>query len=825
MTASGLAVVLVCVTMVVSEVASLRRGAVENMSTHAGVIATHSTAALLFEDAEAGRETLEALDAVPGVVRASLYSADGSFFAEFLREDDDPYGLDLEPPGTRFDRRMLVLSHPVNEEGEVIGTLMIAYDTSHEYAQLATQNLLVICSGAIAIMAALILSTRLQRVLMKPINELAGTATRVSNERDFTTRATKYSDDELGRLTDAFNEMLVHVQEHEIALQDSHSVLERRVEERTEELAGARDEALQSLEREQAAVVELSYQKYALDQHTIVSITDTAGRIIYANDNFCKISGYSRQELIGRNHRIIKSDEHDSTFYRNLWDTILKGEVWSGEVRSRAKDGTLYWFDSTIVPFKDDSGQITQYVGIRTDVTERRDAEEKLRKYNAELEIAATTDKLTGLPNRAVFLDRLDQRIKMSRRDGSRFAVLFFDFDRFKVVNDSLGHDMGDALLCDIAKLFRSEMRDSDTVARFGGDEFVVLLNNLAKWSDAQSRAERLLETFAAPHQLGDHLIVSTASIGLVTNERVYMYSGDMIRDADAAMYQAKELGRAKVVVFDEAMQADAMARLSMEADLRRALHKKQFHLVYQPIVELCTGNLTGFEALLRWDHPEHGDISPVEFIPIAEDTGLILDIGQWVFEEAARQAVDWNRGLSPNQLLRVNVNVSKRQLLDPSFIEMIKTCRDEVGLRPAELQLEITESTIADDRSNVAALLHEIRELGFRIAIDDFGTGVSSLSALHEFPIDVLKIDQAFIRVLSLDRSLVAIVASIANLAQNLGIDTVAEGVETAEIVGVLQSIGCTWGQGYFFSKPLPVQEAEALLIAERKKFGPQAA
>ncbi len=441
-----------------------------------------------------------------------------------------------------------------------------------------------------------------------------------------------------------------------------------------------------------------------------------------------------------------------------------------------------------------------------------------------QLEELASTDKLTGLANRAIFLDRLDQTMKRSRRDGSRFAVLFFDFDRFKVVNDSLGHEVGDALLRKIAGIFRRELRETDAVARFGGDEFVALLDCLPKWEDAELKAGRLLDVFANPHDISGNRIVSTASIGLVTNERAYEDPGEMVRDADAAMYEAKANGRAQVAVFDKTMHASAMDRLSIEADLRVALSDEQFRLVYQPIVELESGEVTGFEALIRWDHPERGVISPADFIPIAEDTGLILPIGRWVLRTAASQHAQWRQRLGPGHSLKINVNVSKRQLLEPGFLDDVIDCQRDFALQAGDLELEITESTIADDRSDVVPLLTRLREHGFSIAMDDFGTGLSSLGSLHALPIDQLKIDQAFIRVLDRDRSLLAVVASITSLAENLGIRTVAEGIETGEIVGALQSIGCTWGQGYFFAKPMPPDEAEAYLFRHRQRH-PRAA
>jgi diguanylate cyclase (GGDEF)-like protein len=445
---------------------------------------------------------------------------------------------------------------------------------------------------------------------------------------------------------------------------------------------------------------------------------------------------------------------------------------------------------------------------------------------NTELELAlfklerdASIDKLTKLPNRDVFFDRLDQKIKNSWRDGSRFAVLFFDFDRFKVVNDSLGHDVGDALLCDIADIFRRELRRTDTVARFGGDEFVVLLGDLSSQDDAIKKTESLLNCFATPHQLEDHLVVSTASIGLVTSNSRYDNPADMIRDADAAMYQAKANGKGQFVLFDCEMHDDALDRFTLEADLRLAIEREQFRLVYQPIIELESGALTGFEALLRWDHPKRGLVSPIEFIPIAEDTGLINQIGDWVLNTACAQISNWNRRFGSEQFLTMSINVSKRQLLGPKFISTVRSAKNTFNLRSQELKIEVTESTVTEVRSGVAQILCDIRRLGIPIVMDDFGTGVSSLSALHEYPIDILKIDQSFIRVLDQDRSLLAIVDAIAQLAANLNIQTVAEGVETRDIVGALQSINCTWAQGYFFSKPLNTEDAEQYIT---KQYSP---
>ena len=444
-----------------------------------------------------------------------------------------------------------------------------------------------------------------------------------------------------------------------------------------------------------------------------------------------------------------------------------------------------------------------------------------LKKAMDELEIAATTDKLTGLLNRSSFYEHLEQTIHNARLVSTRFALLFLDFDRFKVVNDSLGHKVGDALLCDIANRLKGGLRSADKLARFGGDEFVILLHGLSSWQEAVDKANKILDILAVPHQLGEYMVVSTASIGMVTNEREYDSPGEMIRDADSAMYHAKENGKARVVLFDKQMHSLALQRLSMEAELRQAVATcNQFELYYQPIVDLDDSQVSGFEALIRWQHPVLGTIQPDDFVPIAEDNGLIVEIGRWVLRTAAQQLTLWHKEFADRVTLKMNVNVSKRQLFDPAFVDDVQTCLDDFGLDPKSFQLEITESVIADSRSVVVPQLLKLRELGLPIVMDDFGTGVSSLSTLHDYPIDVLKIDKAFIHSVGSDRSLLAVVVSITNLAGNLGIKTVAEGVETQDIVGALQAIGCTWGQGYCFAKPMSADDAQEYL---NKQLGDQ--
>lgn len=451
-------------------------------------------------------------------------------------------------------------------------------------------------------------------------------------------------------------------------------------------------------------------------------------------------------------------------------------------------------------------------VGTRTEL--------ELLSKNTELEAAtsslgslARTDALTGLVNRRLFVERLEERIERRHLQSSNFAVIFFDIDRFKIVNDSLGHEVGDGLLKKAAEIFQRELRPIDTIARFGGDEFVVLLDGLASDAEAVSHAERLLRMFAVPHALGDHIVVATSSAGVVTSDDRYQSAYEMIRDADAAMYNAKGEGPGRVAVYDEQMHTTALTRLTIDQDLRRAIEGNQLYLEYQPIVELESGEIAGFEALLQWVHPELGQISPLEFISVAEDNGSIVPIGMWVLHAACAQIREWNLRRPPEKRLTMSVNVSKRQLFERDFCVNTLACVAEHGISPGELKLEITESLIAYDPTAIVPQLNRLRAAGIPIVMDDFGTGVSSLSVLHDCPIDNLKIDRAFIRALHGNRSLIAVVASVTSLAENLGVSTVAEGIEDKDAISVLLAVGCRWGQGYYFSRPVPAERAAELI------------
>src|SRR5256885_1293361 len=479
------------------------------------------------------------------------------------------------------------------------------------------------------------------------------------------------------------------------------------------------------------------------------------------------------------------------------------------EHRVLHKEGSFRWMLSRGVAVHDASGKVLRMAGSQTDITEGR-----------------VSDPLTGLPNRLLFIDRVGRLVKQAkRRKDHLFAVLFMDLDGFKMINDSMGHLVGDQLLVGVASRLEKCLRSTDTVARLGetftvarlgGDEFTVVLDHIKDPSDAKRAADRMMKALAVPFILGGKEVFTSVSIGIALGNSSYEQPEDILRDADTAMYRAKSLGKARYEVFDADMRASVMARLQLETDLRHALEREEFRNFYQPIVNLASGDIVGFEALLRWEHPKRGLLGPEEFIPVAEETGLIRELGWWNLREACRQISEWRANLAQHPELTISVNLSAKQFLQANLVEDIGKLLRELALPAEALKLEITESTVMADPAAAVEMLQQIKALGIRLAIDDFGTGYSSLSYLHRFPLDTLKIDRSFISGMGDDGEGMEIARTILPMANNLRLDVVAEGVETVQQVAMLKKLQCKYGQGYYFSKPLSAEGTAALLAGD---------
>ena len=546
----------------------------------------------------------------------------------------------------------------------------------------------------------------------------------------------------------------------------------------------------------------------AFETQSAMMVTTDNFIILRVNRAFTQLTGYGVKEIIGKTPRILSSGRHDHAFFQAMKDSLKETGYWQGEIWNRRKNGIIEAEWLTISAVTSHDGVITHYVGIYSDITENKDAV-------AEIHRLAYYDPLTHLPNRRLLQDRLNQELAAAIRNGLYGAILFLDLDNFKVLNDTRGHDAGDQLLIEVARRLNIQICDSNIVGRLGGDEFVVLLENLSKEAEeaamlSQQMAEKLLDALSNPYYFEGYEFHCSTSIG------IRLYRGhetvdELLRHADLAMYHAKTAGRNTLCFFDPTMQTMVTARAEMEKDLRRALEQNQFKLLYQSQVS-SNLEIVGAEALLCWQHPERGLVSPIEFIALAEKTNLIIPIGQWVLETACAQLKAW-KGEPHTRHLQLSVNVSAHQFRHPSFVTVVQQTLKENAIQPDLLKLELTESLVLDHINDTIEKMHTLREIGVRFSLDDFGTGYSSFSYLTQLPLDQLKIDQSFVSNIGIKSSDAIIVQTIIGMANNLGIDVIAEGVETEKQRAFLEQHGCPTYQGYLFSKPVPIEEFEVLL------------
>jgi diguanylate cyclase (GGDEF)-like protein/PAS domain S-box-containing protein len=549
--------------------------------------------------------------------------------------------------------------------------------------------------------------------------------------------------------------------------------------------------------------------------HDSIVITTTeldypGPEIVFVNQAFTKMTGYQPSEIIGKTPRILQGPNTDRTVFKNLKQLLRSGKVFFGETINYRKDGTEFYNQWHIESITNSEGDVTHYLAIQRDVTDKINAQKKL-VYDA------FHDSLTGLNNRAWFLKKLQEcLVKANEYQDYVFALLFLDLDGFKLINDSLGHSVGDVFLKEVAQRIKNSLREQDKLARLGGDEFTIIIDDVKDLSIVSEIADNIQIALQQPLILESQEIFTSGSIGITLSTMGYENGEEMVRDADLAMYRAKSLGKSRSAIFNKTMHKVAVKRLNLENDLRKALEKNQFETYYQPIINMANQNIVGFESLLRWHHPEQGFISPAGFIPLAEETGLIVEIGEWVLHQACIQSRLW-QNLIPAYSFFINVNLSPRQFKQSNLVKKVEQILQQTQCDRHLIKLEITESAILETDNRADTMLNQLKELGIKLCIDDFGTGYSSLSRLYQLPIDILKIDACFIRAIGKHEKKEKILESIVNLAHNLGMEVVAEGVETELQLQKVQEHQCEYVQGYLFGRPTTSSDVDSLL---KKKY-----
>jgi diguanylate cyclase (GGDEF)-like protein/PAS domain S-box-containing protein len=668
---------------------------------------------------------------------------------------------------------VLLMEFPIAHRGEALGQLSIAVDLLPSRQQ--TRDIAILQGGwslgAIILLSLLIYSVFRVNVL-RPVQALMNGAGRVL-EGDFQQPVEHFSRDELGRLTDTFNSMM------------------RSIHEEREELR----KLSRAVEQSPASVV----------------IADTNGVIEYVNPPFVRISGYTAEEVIGENLRILKSGQMAEEVYRELWQTLTQGEIWTGELCNRKKNGELYWENATIAPIKDDNGVTTHFIAIKEDISLRKNYEQRIFQQ-------ANFDPLTNLPNRALALDRLGQAISKAKRSDGMVALLFIDLDHFKNINDTLDHASGDALLKQVAELLAGCMRDGDTLARLGGDEFLLIIDEYDGGKVAEALSHKIMQEMARTMELQGQALRVSCSIGITLYPGDGREPGVLLKNADTAMYQAKAEGRGTYRFFSPSYNDAMVKRLQTENQLHGALERNEFQVYYQPILNARTGEVYAAEALIRWHNDELGGfVPPDRFVPLAEEIGEICDIGSFVLRQAITQMASWQKRFGVPT--RIAINLSARQFGGQGIVGEVRRLLEEAELPAEGLELEITERLLLDESHGCSEQLGRLRGMGVNLSIDDFGTGYSALSYLKEYPLDTLKIDRSFVQGINASDSECNLIRAIIAMAEGLDLDVIAEGVETEEQAESLRKMGATYLQGYLFARPMPPNEFEAFLKARQAK------
>lgn len=743
-----------------------RQEMIDELNIIAKVLANRSKAALEFSDTKLAGDNLEAVRVHPTVQNACLYDIHGALFASFTRAGANLHCKNQPPREvTSFTARHFIVQVPVNLDDEQIGTLSVTSDVSRLDNSTTRLSITVAITMGIVSIITYLLGMRLQTLVTGPIKLLGDTAQQVAESNDYTTRAPKQNDDELGRLITAFNHMMDKIERENLAL----SASEKRFRTLTD------------------------YSPVGIFQ------TDPTGELLYVNDRFTEITGVPAEHIsLARCDELLRLDDGGS--FSDKWLHAV-GSLDEFLLAFRAEQGRdqVITVIGQAMPLYDAQANVIGYLGSLTDVTELKTAQLKLEQL-------AFFDPLTHLANRRLMTDCIEEELRNIERNEGQFALLILDLDQFKRVNDSMGHDAGDLLLTLSAERLQSCVRKSDIVGRFGGDEFLILVRDIAGPETPKHIAENILRVLREPISIGAQQIIVTSSIGITVAPIDGGEVRTLIKNADLAMYRAKAEGRDGYQFFSEDMNKRIQEELEIERELRSAIELDQFVLYFQPQIDMTSRKMVGVEALARWIHPVKGLIPPDRFIPVAEDTGLIVPLGKLLIKQACRAAKLLKESAQFPHLSRVSVNLSPRQFHDTGLLSSIREAVIDVGIDASLLEFEITESVLMHNLNHGIEILKDLKALGVGLAIDDFGIGYSSLNYLKRFPIDTLKIDRSFVMDIPQDKSDMEIAAAVIAMAHKLELKVVAEGVETEEQLKFLQENHCDLCQGYYFGKPMPL-------------------
>jgi len=786
-----------------SSLRSSHNESLQQLSGISDILAENSQAALVFGDRTEAQRLLETLREHREIETAWILDSKGNALATWNRNGivklvPDDYRVASKQLRSEIWMNNADLYRPVVRGNERIGYILLQADFSERWNNYLANFETGLAVFALSLLVIYFLATRLQRVISQPIRDVANTARTIANDKTYELRVPHHSSDEIGDLIMAFNHMLSEIQDRDESLLRHQDRLEKEVAKRTTELARTNDELALA-----AKISRLGYWEY-----------DVARREFTFNDQYYSLHFATARQVGGYRmsyenfaQRFVHPEDANriSDHIQLELDSDEADFVVETEIRTQCTDGSMRWMRVRFKSLIDHQGHKYKLTGVSQDITEKKRSEETIWQQ-------ANFDPLTDLPNRRMFQDRLELEIKKSNRDRSPLALMFIDLDKFKEVNDTLGHDKGDILLVEAAHRIARCVRESDTVARLGGDEFTVILSELDDTNSVERIAQAIINALVAPFQLEEDIAFVSASIGITLYPNDATNLEMLMSNADQAMYASKSAGRNRFSYFTQSLQEAALNRMHLINDLRTALSGNQFRLHYHPIVELDSGIIHKAEALIRWQHPDRGLINPAEFIMLAEESGMIIDIGDWVFREAVQQVQRLRATHHPKFQISVNKSPVQFRNDERYFRDWIPHLQ-QLKMPGQCIAIEITEGLLLDATATVKSKLLELRDAGIQVALDDFGTGYSSLSYLKKFDIDYIKIDRSFVRNLTATSNDMALCEAIIVMAHKLGLKVIAEGIETATQRHLLAAAGCDYGQGYFFAPPLPAPEFEALL------------